>query len=194
MNGPYKLFAPPSKNGRQTRFEKTFMAMHRWNSISSVIDSFLTGGQTASALVNPGTQKEEHVTYAASQKKRCSTSQDERCSTPQRKRAWTQSTIVSSMGSGRSAGGNEENEEGGMGGGEFGQNKRSKRGETEKDELLMDVPKCASDQFSLSRTKAATRKNVKKPVKGSLWGVVKICLMRRKQRELKIDKLPNKHL
>ena len=108
------------------------------------------------------------MTCAASQDKRCSTSQDERCSTPQRKRAWTQSTIVSSMGSGRSAGGNEENEEGGMGGGEIGRNKRSKRGEKEKDELLMDVAKCASDQFSLSRTKAATRKNVKRPVKGSL--------------------------
>ena len=71
------------------------------------------------------------------------------------------------MGSGRSAGGNEENEEGGMGGGEFGQNKRSKRGETEKDELLMDVPKCASLQFSLSRTKTATRKNDNNSGKGS---------------------------
>ena len=60
---------------------------------------------------------------------------------------------------GRFARGNEENEGGDESEGEFGQNKRKKQGEKEKDELLMDVAKSASNRFNLTRAKAATRKN-----------------------------------
>ena len=60
---------------------------------------------------------------------------------------------------GRSARGNEENEGGDESEAKFGQSKRRKHGEKEKDELLMDVAKSASNRFNLTRTKAATRKN-----------------------------------
>merc|ERR1712080_486397 len=109
-------------------------------------------GRTASALENPGIQKEGHMTSATSQDKRCPTSQDKEyptlqdkryptsqdkiCETPQRKRAWIQSTIISSMG--RSSEGNEENE-GGMDGGK----KRRKKGEKEKGDLR-DVARTCS--------------------------------------------------
>ena len=111
--------------------------------------------------MNPATQKKgqscvisEDAISATSEDKSCTTSQedkmsatleDARCVTPQRKRAWTQATIVSSMVGSGAAGGNEENEGGEEGEifkrGEFGQNKRIKRGRrntevTEQDKLL----------------------------------------------------------
>ena len=141
----------------------------------------LIGGEHVSGLVNPATQKKgqscvisEDAISATSEDKSCTTSQedkmsatleDARCVTPQRKRAWTQATIVSSMVVSRAEGGNEENEGGDEGEifkrGEFGRNKkRIKRGRktevmTEQDKLLYG---CASNQFSLSRTKAVGQK------------------------------------